>query len=289
MITCSPDGTAQIDAISEDGAPVASPFAGWNLSLLDNNQNSIANPGTGVLGNPYAGLGPNTYFLRAQNTSTECFSDPFMVQINDVSQSPLIAVVLDNPDYACSGTNFTGILNPTISGGSDNDVNQTNYSIVWTSIASGLPTAVDAANRAIDLQAGDYRITVMDNIGFDAGCQTVQDFIVTSARHTIIVAASATNHDHLLRPDGTAQIDAISEDGAPVASPFAGWNLSLLDNNQNSIANSGTGVRRKPIRRPWTKHLFPARTEHLDRMFLRPVHGADQRREPETHHRRGHG
>ncbi|MDZ7608420.1 MAG: hypothetical protein U5K79_23185 [Cyclobacteriaceae bacterium] len=61
-----------------------------------------------------------------------------------MSQSPLIAVVMDNPDYACSGVNFTGILNPTISGGSDNDVNQANYSIVWTSIASGLPTAVDA-------------------------------------------------------------------------------------------------------------------------------------------------
>ncbi|MDZ7608425.1 MAG: hypothetical protein U5K79_23210 [Cyclobacteriaceae bacterium] len=30
-------------------------------------------------------------------------------------------------------------------------MNQANYSIVWTSIASGLPTAVDATNRAIDL------------------------------------------------------------------------------------------------------------------------------------------
>ncbi|MDZ7608426.1 MAG: hypothetical protein U5K79_23215 [Cyclobacteriaceae bacterium] len=196
QITCNPDGTAQIDIISQDA--IASPFADWNLFLLDNGQNIIANPGAGIAGNPYNGLAPNTYFLRAQNIATQCFSDPFQVAINDVSQSPLIAVVMDNPDYACSGVNFTGILNPTISGGSDNDVNQANYSIVWTSIASGLPTAVDATNRAIDLQAGDYRITVMDNIGFDAGCQTVQDFIVASARHAIIVAASATNHDHLL-------------------------------------------------------------------------------------------
>ncbi|MDZ7608419.1 MAG: gliding motility-associated C-terminal domain-containing protein [Cyclobacteriaceae bacterium] len=95
-------------------------------------------------------------------------------------------------------------------------------------------------NRAIDLQAGDYRITVMDNIGFDAGCQTVQDFI----RHlthgmTIIIAASATNQI-TCSPDGTAQIDAISEDLGAVAAPFAGWNIRILDNARNDITSSFT-------------------------------------------------
>jgi len=239
QITCTPDGTAQIDGISEDAAPVAAPFAGWNILFLDNTQTDITASfaESGVPGDAFSGLAPDTYFVQAQNISTECFSDPFQVNVNDVSQDPLISMVMDNPDYACSGTNFTGILNPTISGGSDGDLTPANYTIVWTSVATGLPTAFDATNRATDLEVGDYRIVVTDNVGLDAGCITTQDFTVTAARHDIIIAASATDQI-TCTPDGTAQIDGISEDAAPVAAPFAGWNILFLDNTQTDITAS---------------------------------------------------
>jgi hypothetical protein len=250
QITCSPDGTAIIASISEDNIAQADPFAGWNIFLLDSDQNIVPGPitGTGTSADPFSGLGPNNYFLRVRNNSTECFSDPFQVVINDVSQDPRISVVMENPDFACAGTNFTGVLAPDIFGGSDNVNNIAEFSVEWFVKGSAVPLGganIDSDplayfDKAINLQQGDYTIVVTDNLGLDAGCISTRDFTVTQARRDIVIAASATNQI-TCSPDGTAIIASISEDNIAQADPFAGWNIFLLDSDQNIV--SGTNNR----------------------------------------------
>jgi hypothetical protein len=240
QITCSPDGTAIIASISEDNIAQADPFAGWNIFLLDSDQNIVPGPitGTGTSADPFIGLGPNNYFLRVRNNSTECFSDPFQVVINDVSQDPRISVVMENPDFACAGTNFTGVLAPDIFGGSDNVNNIAEFSVEWFVKGSAVPLGganIDSDplayfDKAINLQTGDYTIVVTDNLGLDAGCISTRDFTVTQARRDIVIAASATNQI-TCSPDGTAII------------------ASMLDSDQNIVPGpiTGTGTSADPF------------------------------------------
>lgn len=255
QLTCNPDGKVQVEAIVEDGRAMDLIVFEWTISLLDNNMVDVTPSGsTGFSGDPFSGLGAGSYFVQVQDDSTYCYSDPIEVVINDVSQNPLISVVMENPDYACSGTNFTGILAPEVFGGSDSDNIIANYTLTWYNQGTGV--ALAAANidsnpvayfdKAIALQAGAYTLEVMDNVGLDAGCVTTQDYTVSSARHDIAITSSST--DQLTcNPNGSAQVDGITEDG--VASSLADWKILLLDAALADITgvNSGAGLSGDPF------------------------------------------
>ena len=247
QITCTPDGTAQLETITEDAVAEVLPFAGWNVYFLDTLQADITPGGiTGLPGDPYSNLSAGTYYVQTQNDFTKCYSSPYQVTVNDVSTDPIISVLQEMPDFACVGGANTGILAPTITGGTDGDAAMGNYTISWTSIATGLVPTTDALNKAIDLGIGDYRLVVTDNVGLDAGCISTQDFTVNSARHDIVITASSTDQTICL-PDGTVQLNSIDEDSNPMGLSTVEWTVSLLDNNQTDITQVGpTGFAGDP-------------------------------------------
>jgi hypothetical protein len=163
---------------------------------------------------------------------------------------------MESPDFACAGTDFTGVLAPNIFGGSDDDNDIGNFTVTWYLKGSAIPLGIanidsDPANyfdKAINLEHGEYTIVVMDGDGLDAGCSTSRDFTVTPARKNIVIAATATNQI-TCSPDGTAIIASISEDNAAQADPFAGWNIFLLDSDQNIVPGpiTGTGTAADPF------------------------------------------
>ena len=150
-------------AVEIGGVPQPDP--GWLVSLLDDNSSPVppGTPITGVAGvdDTFAGLGDGTYFIRSQNNLTKCYSDPLQLVIQDLSNAPSVVIAQTSPDYSCVGGIPTGILTPTILGGTDADATAANFTISWTSIASGLATNT-AGTSAVDLTPGDYQIVVTD-------------------------------------------------------------------------------------------------------------------------------
>ena len=256
---CGPNGSILLNQIMEDDGsgppvPINPDFsvAGFDARLLDQTLtpiNPVVNPYatfvplTGTIGS--GNIPAGTYYVQASKLSTGCgFGPVTQVIINDVSVDPIINVVMESPDFACAGTNFTGVLAPTITGGSDGDPIQGNYLYNWTSVATGVATAVDAANKANTLEPGDYRLVVTDNAGPDAGCTTTQDFTVTSARHNIDIIATPTDQT-VCGPNGEVIVSSIMEYTNGIAEPNPGWNVSLLDAGYNPLigyAPLGAGV-----------------------------------------------
>jgi hypothetical protein len=69
---------------------------------------------------------------------------------------------MENPDFACAGTNFTGVLAPDIFGGSDNVNNIAEFSVEWFVKGSAVPLGganIDSDplayfDKAVNLQTG---------------------------------------------------------------------------------------------------------------------------------------
>ena len=250
---CFADGTAQIETITEDAIGIGLPDPGWNIFLLDNNQNDITQAAvTGFPGDPFVDLAANTYYIQAQNDFSQCYSAPSMVAVNDVSVDPIVNILQESPDYACIGGTHTGVLAPTIFGGTDSDANFNNFTINWYLQGTLTSPTTDNgggafADKAIDLAAGDYTIEVTDNSLVDETCVTTMDFTVAAARHDIVITASATDQSKCFA-DGTAQIETITEDAIGIGLPDPGWNIFLLDNNQNDITQAAvTGFPGDPF------------------------------------------
>ena len=159
--------------------------------------------------------------------------------IDDVSTSPNVVLVQDSPDYSCAGGTPTGILNPTILGGSDGDGALGNFTITWTSLTGVNPVTVDATARAIDLITGDYRLVVTDNSLVDLGCVTTMDYTLAQDRQDIDITGLSTDQT-ICSPNGTVQITSMlaSIGGVPQADP--GWTVSLLDANSVSVPPGAT-------------------------------------------------
>ncbi|MCK5468566.1 MAG: hypothetical protein KAI99_08655, partial [Cyclobacteriaceae bacterium] len=253
---CGPNASIVLNRIFEDdgGGPIPTvpDYTGvYDAQLLDQNLN-IIDPVTNTYAvfNPVNGeFGLNdipsaTYYVQASNVVTGCaFGPATQVIINDVSTNPIINILQEMPDYACVGGTHTGILAPTLFGGSDNDPAFANFTINWYLQGTLISPATDNggglfADKAIDLAPGNYTIEVTDNSNLDEFCITSRDFTVTAARHDIDITASSLDQTICI-PDGSAQIETITEDGNVIAVPNAGWFVSLLDDNKNDITPGG--------------------------------------------------
>jgi len=247
---CAPNGSIELTRIYEDDGtgPISTTpdfTSRYDAQLLDANLNVID-----PIGNPYALFDPitglfgnidvpaNTYYVRASSVATGCTYGPVsQVIVKDVSKKPVISAALLSPDYACLGGFHTGSLAPTVVGGSDGDVVQTNFSITWTVKATGV--AAPGGIIATDLWPGSYRLQVVDADGLDQGCVSTRDYIVTSARHNIGLTASGTDQTICL-PDGTIQVDNITVDMANVPNPQLTWKATLYDGGNMPIAPTPT-------------------------------------------------
>ena len=251
---CGANASIVVDRIFEDdgGGPIGTnpDYSGiYNAQLLDHNLNVIDPIVNGYASfNPVNGqFGTNnipaaTYYVQASNIATGCAFGPVtQVIVRDVSKNPLVAVVLTNPDYACTGGVNTGILTPTVFGGTDNDT-YPNLVVSWYYKGTAISPLTDNGggaypDRAIDLAAGVYTIEVTDIAGADQNCITTRDFLVPAARNNIDIIASGTDQNICI-PDGTIQIDDVLVNTVSVSNPHVNWTGILL----NALGNPVTPV-----------------------------------------------
>ncbi|MDZ7608441.1 MAG: hypothetical protein U5K79_23290 [Cyclobacteriaceae bacterium] len=241
---CAPNGSIELTRIYEDdgSGPIGTTpdFTGrYNAQLLSSNLNVIDpvanpfasfNPVTGLFGN--IDVPANTYYVRASSVSTGCAYGPVsQVIVRDVSKNPIISAILEIPDYACVGGLHTGVLAPTVMGGSDGASDWTEFDVDWfyKGTVTSPPTQTGAfATKAVDLAPGIYTLVVTDQTNADRFCVSTRDYVVTSARHNISVTASGTDQT-ICFPDGTIQVDNVSVDLVNVPNPHLTWTASLFD------------------------------------------------------------
>ncbi|MCK5702422.1 MAG: hypothetical protein KAI29_14760, partial [Cyclobacteriaceae bacterium] len=257
---CGPNGSVEINSIFEDDPGIGTsstsvPYSGiYNAQLLESDlvpspaSYGTFNQGTGFFedGSGNTNVIPNgAYYVRAQNLTTGCDYGPItQVIIRDESKNPIVSAMLDSPDFACSGGTNTGILTPTVLGGSDNDT-YPNFTINWYYQGTLIPPTTENGggayeDRAIDLAAGMYTIEVIDNVGADQNCVLTRDYLVPGARHDIEIAASGSDQTICI-PDATIQIDNIDEDGFIVLNPHLSWTAYLLDDLRNNVVPAPAG------------------------------------------------
>ncbi len=253
------NGTAYIADISENSIALGSTVGYGNFTITDNNFNTISPTGTGAdLANAWSGLGKSSYYLKAQNLTTMCFTDPYKIDINNVAHKPVVAVTLDSLDYSCVlNLNNTGKLSAT----ADGTQNINEYTFSWysgtdTSVVAnklGAPQYNASADpyTAHQLYGGTvnqaYTVVVTDTFGVNEGCTAIKTKSVPHQNTTISVNLTPTDQTYCT-PNGSISVNQISQsDGInpPISETSAGYSLfaaQLLNSDLTVNADPGISV-----------------------------------------------
>jgi gliding motility-associated-like protein len=170
---CVDNGTASLSSISEDAVAVLSPYAGWNLALLDANKTNITASTTwaGSLVDPFTNMADGTYFLRVQNDATKCFSEPYQLSINDTSTDPNIDISIISPQYSLNPNplSWTGILHANVTEQTTGLPGPAGYTYSWYDGTDITSASISVADSVSGLNIGEYTVVARNN---DTGCES---------------------------------------------------------------------------------------------------------------------
>ena len=168
---------------------------------------------------PGAGLGKGSYYVKAQNLTTLCVTDPYKIDIDSVSQKPVVAITLDSLDYSCAPMNNTGKLSATADASQD----LTEYAFEWYSGKDaqsanqlGLPqydavvdpfTARKLYGGAVD---STYTVKVTDLTGVNEGCVALKTKRVPHQNTTIALSLTPSDQTNCT-PNGAILVNQASQ------------------------------------------------------------------------------
>ncbi len=236
---CGPgNGAIHLADISENNVLLGSTAGYGNFMLFDANFDDIgiANAGTGDTATPWNLLENDTYFVKAQNLTTLCITDPLSVKVNDISKKPVITIDMVSPDFSCNAVSPTGVLEAFADGLQDN----AEYNYSWTDqLNVSVSDVAPSEFRASGLEAATYTITVEDISGVNAGCISTRDITMIQQPTTVTILSvdAVPTNQTICAPNGSIVIDEIYEDmgSGPVASGLAdftgAYTAQLLDKN----------------------------------------------------------
>ncbi len=252
---CSPPytGTIGVETIQEDGAAVN--LSDYTFELLDNTYTLLSSTGGGTDSDPFTGIEPGDYYVRATNQTTDCQTASALIRVENNAQAPGIVITEEQPDYTCNGRPATGILKATATGTFDNDIVQDHFTYTWfnglnnTNLADALPTTnIDTdPSRAINLAAGDYTVLVQDTSGHSNLCEAMLTYTVTSVQLEVVLTVASDPQQQCDPADGTAYVTDTQEEyyfnGRQVIntsiSDYSAYNL--YNENLDSLTTSPTG------------------------------------------------
>lgn len=209
------NGDIHITEIAENGVSLGNTTGYGNFKLFDNSLTEITtNTGNGIAGTPWNLLDKDIYFVTAQNALTNCITDPYQVDIKDISENPVVTAAMINPDYSCNGITPTGILEAWANGVQDEVL----FSYVWTDQASVVVSdASPESYRASGLTANNSQLTYFitaEDISIDMvndGCKSTRAFTLVHQPTSVFVLSATSQPQTNCAPNGEIQIDIIRE------------------------------------------------------------------------------
>jgi hypothetical protein len=245
---CAPyDGTIEIDDVIINGVASGLPAEFADYTILDSNLNpplpAFAGDGTTT---PWSGIGPGIYYLQARNTLTNCYTDYYQTEIDDLSQDPEIYIAVNSLDYACDPLLANGELEAFTTGNSQNTLE---YNFTWYENAISAGNEISDVPVASGLFANNssqlYIIQIEDTSGVNKGCISSRPITLTHQPTTVFILSpniNVTPQTNCAPVNGSIEITQIEEsDGSVVNSytpDFSGnYFARLLDDNLNAIAD----------------------------------------------------
>ncbi len=246
---CSPtNGSATVNAVTEDGVATAYNGTNYEFEWYDENLNLLPDPSPE---NNYTGLAAGSYFVVAINTSSSCRSSEVAFEIEDQTAPPIVTLNVLQPNVNCDVSNPTGSLEASVNG------TLADYTIEWfegeNSTTTPLPGAnVSGANGelAINLAAGFYTVRITDNVTPGIGCSTTATMEIVDDLPDITISQAdlvVTPQDDCSPPNGSATVNAVTEDGVATAYNGSNYEFEWYDENLNllpdpSPENNYTGL-----------------------------------------------
>jgi hypothetical protein len=168
---CNPDGQVQIDSIMVNGVKAPAPEnTGWTSFLMNASRTDLNAPETGFISinDPFENISAGTYYVRAQDNSTLCYTNFAPVVIHDASTNPVIAMSVDHPQWSLNPNplTWTGALSAQVT-----EVSGTpgTYNYEWYS-GIGTTNSLNQQTDAIDMRdKGLYTFTAENTA---TGCQS---------------------------------------------------------------------------------------------------------------------
>ncbi|MEQ6121313.1 FG-GAP-like repeat-containing protein, partial [Reichenbachiella sp. MALMAid0571] len=251
-------GSITISEITETANGVATVTSGaatidanFTLELFNESmvsQGNINTPSTST-------LSPGIYYVVATNTAgSGCDSDPFQITINDASVTPVIAIVEDSPDAACSGGTASGGLSATVDetaqGGATGVT--ANYTFQWyegsdlNDTSTPVPNGNGGNTATIsNVAGGDYFVVVTDGASPNNGCEARLSFTLSEDNPVYSFLDTDVTLSHISECTGSAtgsfsvadvQIDGVSNGG------LTGFSFELTNGMGVSQATNATGI-----------------------------------------------
>lgn len=242
------DGQITITEITEDGVSLPD-LTNYSFTLQDNAGNNLGN----FTGDTYSNLAEGTYFVLAENQNTGCtvLSNAIEVDIN--TYEPVISLVDQFPDFSCSGGQATGILE--INANSPADNNSTDFDFVWyrgnviDPVNQLTASNLDPSNaaRAINLEAGQYVVEVIDNAGVSFGCSYSVIYEVLESERDILLSLTGIDPTYCDPANGIISVNSIHEsyfhNGATITTPenINDYQYTLLDAELTMLDSNNSG------------------------------------------------
>ena len=240
------NGEIFIQNIRENGSDLGT--AGFdNFTIYNNALTNITGStmGLGTSVDSWNGLNIGTYYVSARNATTLCVTPPFQAEVIDISEDPVIAVVMTNPDYGCDpATLANGVLTASVPGNPSAD-----YTFEWTD-GLGLSIFSDVANNLTANESQKtYNVTVTDNVGVNRGCVSTRNITLLHQPTTITITSVLADPQTICGPNGEIQVVSISEYDPFTAMintitqpvPFTGiYNAALYESNDINNPSSAS-------------------------------------------------
>ena len=212
---CIPDGTIQIDNVAVDGGNVVNPHLTWTAYLLDEFRNYVtpAPAGSGFASNAdrFIQIQAGTYFVQSQDNLTQCYSDPYQVVVNDVSEDPVIDIIITSPQYSLNPNpaSWTGAMQATVS---ETDGTVDTYNVDWHEGLGAVNPSFSAVDNVTMVDKGLYTF-IAENTS--TGCESEFYIYMPFVYLEPIFNTSITPQTICSPNDGGIEVTDIALEGTP--------------------------------------------------------------------------
>ncbi len=223
---CTPGENGRVTLINvyEDG--VADPISNGNYLFNWYDADQVTPISVGAVGGAFnedvTNLPAGTYYVEAENQTTDCVSDKVPFTINDERVIPNLQLAQTLPDTTCvgslapSGEVTASVILP--GGGSGNPAD---YTFTWyEGVGTGTPITVGAVDGAAvngemyeQLPAGIYTVEVVDNVTPGNNCTITAQITVSRFSPVISIQTSDITIQNDLEcniDNGSATVNAVT-------------------------------------------------------------------------------